>query len=353
MYNINITEDFKLKKIIIALLAFSTLGMVVYASSLGGSKADPILTETKLNSIISNNTSIYMNDAFKYYEESTIVSSLSRKNTYQAGFVLGDIITVQAGSKIILGYGDVTVAGSGKMIDSSDGREITNPYSLLSNRPYIVCENSNFVLTVTSTTANIVIVGEFSYYNPYETKYDNFAGALHSLNLFKGTDFGYELDRASMRIESIVMLVRLLGEEYLALNGEYPSSPFDDVPSWATPYVDFAYAKGYTKGVSDTAFGTYNTLSDLEYYTLVLRALGYEDDIDFTWNTSPDTAINIGLVAEHDDYFYRDFIAYVSFSALTQKMKGGEITLAQKLIENGIITQDGYDHAREIINRTY
>ena len=74
------------------------------------------------------------------------------------------------------------------------------------------------------------------------------ATALKHLGLFKGvSDTNFELDRAPTRTEALVMLVRALGEEAAALEGDW-SHPFTDVAAWADPYVGYAYEKGLTKG---------------------------------------------------------------------------------------------------------
>ena len=67
------------------------------------------------------------------------------------------------------------------------------------------------------------------------------------MGLFLGTDHGYELDRAATRVEGVVMLIRMLGEEEAAL-AYTGAQPFRDVPEWASKYVAYAYGMGYTKG---------------------------------------------------------------------------------------------------------
>ena len=62
------------------------------------------------------------------------------------------------------------------------------------------------------------------------------ADALNEMDLFSGTENGYELDRAPTRAEAAVMLVRLLGGAQDAEANTY-ETPFTDVPAWAQPYV--------------------------------------------------------------------------------------------------------------------
>jgi hypothetical protein len=62
------------------------------------------------------------------------------------------------------------------------------------------------------------------------------AEALKELGLFKGSDKGFELERAPSRVEAMVMLVRLLGKEEEAKENNY-EHPFTDVPEWANVHI--------------------------------------------------------------------------------------------------------------------
>ncbi len=338
-----------LKKIIIT-LSILALFIVAFASGTGGSESDPLVTVSQVESMIDTHIDSYISDKLSSLDESYVVSELIEDKLTQTGFVLNDTITVKPGTKIILNSGEVSVTGGGKLIDISDGRDIFNPYSLLPNKPYVVAENSEFYIKITSASAKINIIGDFSVSNPYETKYGSYANALHSLGLFLGTTNGYELNRSATRTEALVMLIRLLGEEDEALAYE-GTHPFTDVASWATKYVAYAYNKGYTNGISATEFGANNTVRDIDYYTFVLRALKYEDNVDFTWQTSLDKALEIGLVSESDANFFRDFIVYVSYNALNLNMKGSESKLSDFLIQNSVMTAEEYNQSKLIASK--
>jgi len=62
------------------------------------------------------------------------------------------------------------------------------------------------------------------------------AETLRSLGLFLGSDNGFELDRIATRVESAVMVVRMLGREDTA-KSENSTHPFSDVPDWASAKV--------------------------------------------------------------------------------------------------------------------
>ena len=130
----------------------------------------------------------------------------------------------------------------------------------------------------------------------------NSANALNRLGLFEGTGVNedgsprFALDKAPTRNEAITMLVRLLGKESEALNGDW-ETPFTDMTDWAKPYIGYAYANKLTDGTSATTFSGEKTISATQYLTFVLRALGYSSDTDFLWNKAWLLSDDIGLTA--------------------------------------------------------
>lgn len=89
---------------------------------------------------------------------------------------------------------------------------------------------------------------------------------LNKLGLFQGEGEDkdkrpiFDLDKTATRDEAITMLIRLLGEETVAKSSNY-SVPFNDVESWAVPYVGYAYQNKLASGVSTTKFGGKNTVN--------------------------------------------------------------------------------------------
>ena len=55
----------------------------------------------------------------------------------------------------------------------------------------------------------------------------------------------FDLDRAPTRAEAVTMLVRMLGQESLALAAyeDIFFCPFSDVADWAKPYIAYAYER--------------------------------------------------------------------------------------------------------------
>ena len=138
------------------------------------------------------------------------------------------------------------------------------------------------------------------------TRQEGQAMRLEDMGLFLGvgkdengfTDF--DLNRSPSREEAATMLVRALGKGAEAV-GMAKSHPFTDVPVWADGYVSYAYSQGLTKGISDTAFGAGETATGAMYVTFMLRALGYTDGTDFTWDNPWPLAEDCGIVPETVD----------------------------------------------------
>ncbi|MBR5543615.1 MAG: S-layer homology domain-containing protein [Oscillospiraceae bacterium] len=174
---------------------------------------------------------------------------------------------------------------------------------------------------------------------------ESIAQDLKSLNLFKGvSETDFDLYRAPTRIEALVMLIRVLGQEEAALSGTW-SHPFTDVPAWADKYVGYAYSKGLTKGISSNEFGSRNANSAM-YFTFVLRALGYSDTNgkDFTWNNPYELAKNTQIYSTNVDIenFMRKDVATVSYAALSSCLKDSSTTLAHKLINAGVFSWEEF-----------
>ncbi len=165
------------------------------------------------------------------------------------------------------------------------------------------------------------------------------ANTLNTLGLFKGTDKGYELEKPLTRLEALIMLIRLSGNE---LNALYPEEelahPFTDAPDWegAENYMAYGYHNKITAGVSETEFAPDAEASLQMFVTFVLRALGYEDAVWENWETLG-TAAGIISAATDRTSFLRGDAAIISRAALDAKMNNSDVTLKDKLIEEGIL----------------
>ncbi|MCI5497952.1 MAG: hypothetical protein MR419_00190 [Clostridiales bacterium] len=173
------------------------------------------------------------------------------------------------------------------------------------------------------------------------------ATLLYNLGLFRGAGVNpdgspqFDLDRAPTRAEAVTILVRLLGKEAEAQSKSW-TTPFTDVPDWAKPYVGYAYAQGYANGMAPTLFGSSSPVSAAQFLTFLLRALGYQDGVDFTWNASWRLTDKLGITQgqynAQTTTFLRADAADVSANALYGLKKGQDKTLLQDLLASGAIT---------------
>lgn len=150
------------------------------------------------------------------------------------------------------------------------------------------------------------------------SSYDSVAEELSAIGVFRGTAGGFELDRAPTRSEAAIMLVRLYGAEdeaKAAYEAGEISMPFTDVSETAAPSVAWLYSQGITNGTSATTFGASSPCSAKMYCAFLLRALGYEDGVDFL----------------------RDDLAAVTYQALGADLKDGSTYLLASLVESGAI----------------
>ena len=181
-----------------------------------------------------------------------------------------------------------------------------------------------------------------------DSEYYDYAVKLRMVDLFRGTDIGFELEREPTRIEGAVMFVRLLGAEEEALEMDY-YHPFLDVPQWGSPYVGYLYKNELTNGISVDEFGSYMPIKAISYMTFVLRALGYSDAgtyKDFEWLGALEFAYTTGIIDSKlylelkNRTFLRGHVAWTSFEILTAEIKSVGTTLIDKLIFNGAVKRD-------------
>lgn len=169
------------------------------------------------------------------------------------------------------------------------------------------------------------------------------AERLYCLSLMNGSGTqadgtpDFNLGASMTRGEAITMVVRLSGYEKEALAYRY-QHPFTDVDSWGDAYVGFAYQYGISNGVSESTFGFQEPITQTQYLTLLLRALGYTD-VD--WQNPYPTANRIGLVEGEDYYrgstFLRSDMCIISSGVLDVKVAGENYTLYSMLDDWGVL----------------
>ena len=174
------------------------------------------------------------------------------------------------------------------------------------------------------------------------SSFDGAAAELASIGVLKGSAEGFQLDQVPTRAQAAIMLVRLFGAEEEA-KAAYAAGdlqcPFADVNETAAPYVAWLADKGLASGVADGSFGAANPCSAKAYTIFLLRALGYQDNVDFTSANAQDFALTIGLLdtSAFTGTFLRDDLVALTYQALGTNLKGGDTYLLASLIESGAI----------------
>ncbi len=172
------------------------------------------------------------------------------------------------------------------------------------------------------------------------------ARVLYDLGLLKGTgssfsEEGLELGRYATRAEVCITILRMLGKEEKAAY-QQNGHPFTDVPAWASDGIGWLYENYLVNGVSDTYFGAQDIATVQQFATMLLRVLGYSDAKgDFSYNTSIDFAIRIGLadmaVAQKTELSRRDMID-LCYRALRLPIKNSTRFLVRKLCDEGAVS---------------
>ncbi len=267
----------------------------------------------------------------------------------------GDKIIGSAGAGVMLDSGTATVCGnnSAELLNVGTGTVLKPGESVENNVFYMILDTANGGVEVTSETATLMIKDGSYIVKAYVPLYESSADTLFNLGLFRGTNNGYELERAPTRQEALIMLIRLLGEEQFALEFDEKNMTFEDVTGWldGRKYIAYGAYMKYTNGRSAKVFDQSGTADIYMYLTFVLRALRYSDaEGDFIWNrTSVDLAVQLGLLTQDEvdsimiTGFKRDHVVLISLNALKKNLKGLDLTLADKLVLDGVLTREQAD----------
>lgn len=368
------------KRTLFLSLVLAALVLAGYAAAVGGDALDPLISldfldstfrtqaEAQLDSAVAKADAAALDEAGTRWSAAVAKAEAAASTEYTALWTetrlkQGDILSGGTGLQVLPLAGGMTVSfSSGAVVDVTDGTELTGGDALKSNHRYLVAEDTVALFTVSSKTAVVNYCGGYSFTLSSTPDYNAMADALRSLSLFRGTGSGsgsgYELENVPTRIESLIMLLRMLGEEEAALacTAEHP---FVDVPDWCVPYVAYAWEKGYSNGVGKDRygrdlFGPQYASSATQYTEFMLRALGYSSTATTDISDAPDRALSAGLLTsgEHDALQSGDFlradIAYLSFYALSAHTSDGT-ELSRKLISAGVFTSSDYRAAKAMV----
>lgn len=191
-----------------------------------------------------------------------------------------------------------------------------------------------------STIATVSAAGEIST----ESK------ACEALGMLKGTtgtvDLAYTTTEPT-RLQAAIMFLRLKGLEpdALAFSGTTNFKDMDEA-NWNGGKIVMSYLKAHPElgWIGSNGYLSPNSpMSAQAYYKVLLESLGYTQDAngvtgDFAWNNTLQFAATKGLKKVSSvTLFTVDDMAIATLEALKAKLKGNVKTLAEALVEKGII----------------
>ncbi len=274
----------------------------------------------------------------------------------------GDLLSGLTGTQVMTLAGSVSAQfSSGHVIDVTDGTELLSGGELKARHRYLVAEDTTALFTTVSRTAVVEYCGDYHFsLSASSPDYNAMAEALKTLHLFRGTDTsfgsGFDLELVPTRIEALVMLIRMLGEEEAALSCTSPV-PFTDIAPdyWGRPYVAYAYEMGYTNGVGGGLFGGDRPASSAMYVEFILRSLGYSDTTHTDISDSVDRAVWLSVLTSGEKAvlestaFLRADIVYLSWYALDVPVAQNMQSLHRKLEGMGVFTAAEYRAAKTLV----
>ena len=153
------------------------------------------------------------------------------------------------------------------------------------------------------------------------------------------------------RGEAATFAVRVLGQQlHVMVNSQnYSTTVFPDVPpnEWYAPYVGYCAKEGILNGDPSGNYKPNDYVTEKSFIKIMLEILGYQMNIDYTWESIYRKAYEIGLVTdlfyiakvEDNTNFLRSEAVNIIYSALTIKEKSTDKELFYKLIDANIITE--------------
>lgn len=190
--------------------------------------------------------------------------------------------------------------------------------------------------TLSLVLALVMVLGTFTATFAEEVSAEVEAGLLlEELGVLAGDGEGnLYLEDGLKRQDTVIMLSRLMGEEETAKN--FPVTEELNYPDVEDPYyfgyLAWAKANGTFEGKGNGNFGFDDIIDAQSYAKVLLTALGYEQDDDFSWDDALVKAKELGIVdSEENDDITRGTMALMSVKALEVTMKDSTITLAEKL----------------------
>jgi hypothetical protein len=177
------------------------------------------------------------------------------------------------------------------------------------------------------------------------------AQLLNTLKMISGTNGEFNLSNQVRRSEAAAFIVNLLGKgaHVTANKAQYSLTTYTDVPStqWYALYIGFCSQNGYVID-SSTEFKPLDFITEKEFLKLVMLAMEYRENIDFTADTIYDKARELGLITLNEYINFstegvskiptRGNVVDVLYAALSLNTRTG-YKMAQKLIDEKVVSR--------------
>lgn len=190
---------------------------------------------------------------------------------------------------------------------------------------------------------------------------NDMAEVLHELDVLRGDGTSFNLEATLRRSEAVAFVTRLmLKDEFVLENkADYVLTDFTDVSEkeWYAPYIGYGMSINMLNGMGNGQFKPNDWLSEKAFLKMLLVALGYDYNVDFTWDNLYIKAHEVGLVknssyltktTDNTDY-KRYAVVEVLFNALALRGKRDE-KFVQSFINKGSLTQEKAEEYGLIVN---
>lgn len=351
------------------MISLGLLLVAMVAAIAAGNAGDPLVSLSYLTGTFSETLETRVEEALDASDTALLESVesgegiVSKATTWtETRLKQGDFLYGTAGTNVLMlaGTGRV-IYDSGAIVDVTTGTAVQSGTALVANHRYMVAEETAALFEVTSKTAVLDYLGEYSFVYSEMTDYNAMASALKKLHLFKGSFTGYgegfDLEVAPTRLQALIMFIRVLGEEEEALAWT-GTMPFTDIAkgTQAEKYVGYAYSKGYTNGYTPTQFRPSSAVNAYQYTEFMLRAMGYSSAANTSLGDTLERAQLAGLLTESEaarlkiEKFLRADLVYISYYALETYLPDGVSMLADQLMTKGVFTDGEWSSARLLVN---
>lgn len=205
---------------------------------------------------------------------------------------------------------------------------------------------------ITSILLVVCLILANSHFTYAKNKKINEIDVLTEIELLKGNGVSLDLDSQLSRSEAAAFIVRLLCDEEKVKNNKYKytDTDFSDVKEdeWYAPYIGYCVENDIINGYPGNVFKPKDKLGEKAFLKLVLTAIGYEYDEDFTWDNVFEKAYGIGLVKDsdyissnyvEDKNFTRGEVCEILYTALQLIRPDEKVRMIQRFINNDLITK--------------